>query len=223
MGNSNSKSKPCYYVCIREIPTVTSENPEPEPIFWYSNLTEKLEEVENFLFGINDSVVSKNMRKDIDAWMEKNKNALDELQQQKLKEEKEKEVPITLYDVNLKTTAYHLPPDDDVNDRLGMRAETERDEQMRRDMDVILGYRPNPSPYTHYITDKGYHECKKLADFFDKSRYSSHYSTGLEYFACFFQRYMTKDFSWKDNEYTGIPLEMRIKVGTGLFPTNDYL
>ena len=87
MGNSNSKSKPYYYVAIRDIPKPTSDDPDPEPIYLYSNLTDQLEEVENFLFGNVNSIISTNIRHDIDTWMEKNKKALDELEKEKLKEE----------------------------------------------------------------------------------------------------------------------------------------
>jgi hypothetical protein len=224
MGNSNTKSKPYYYVSIRDIPKPTSDDPDPEPVYLYSNLTDQLEEVEDFLFGNVNSIISKNIRHDIDTWMEKNKKALDELEQEKLKEEKEIQVPITLYDKNIKTTLYDLPEDDDdVNGRLAMRAEAERDEQMRRHREIIVGYKPNPNPYNHYITDKGYDKCNKLVDFFDASKYSSHYSTGFEYFVCFFQRYMTEDFSWKGNKHIGIPLDMRMRAGNGVFPSYYYL
>ena len=217
MGNSTSKDKSFYYISIYDLLT----DKEDKKMFLYSNLTEDLDDIQNFLLGNHDSMTSKLIRKEIDNWFDTNKMALNDLQRDNLDYEKQRKIPVTLYDVNLKTTAYHLPPDDDVNDRLGMRAETERDEQMRQDRQVIVDYKVNPSPHNLYIY-LGFDECNNIEDFFDKSRYSKEYnkeflrfSTGFEYFFYFYNEFMNREFTWKGIDYKPVPFVIEFREGNG--------
>ena len=206
-----------YYLTISELST----DDNPEPMILYSNLTDNLDNIQDFILGNYDSKISKNIKKEIDNWFETNKKALNELQEDNLEYEKRRKEPVRLYHIHSAAGMYRLPPDDDYEDRLGMRAETERDEQMARDWKIIVNYKHNSNPYNHYIKS-GFLECNTISDFFDKSKYEERYSkidythpeeaTGLEYFFLFFESYMNKKFSWKGNNYKQIPFKLTLQV-----------
>ena len=130
--------------------------------------------------------------------------------------EKQRTIPVTLYDINRPLGLYLLTEDDD-----SMRAEIERDERMRDDREVIVDYKVNPSPHNLYIY-LGFNECYKIDDFFDKSRYSKEYnkeflrfSTGFEYFFYFYNEFMNREFSWKGFDYKPVPFVIEFREGNG--------
>ena len=213
MGNSTSKDKSFYYISIYDLLT----DKEDKKMFLYSNLTEDLDDIENFLLGNHDSMTSKLIRKEIDNWFDTNKMALNDLQRDNLDYEKQREIPVTLYDINRPLGLYLLTEDDD-----SMHAEIERDERMRDDRQVIVDYKVNPNPHNLYIY-LGFNECNNIEDFFDKSRYSKEYnkeflqfSTGFEYFFYFYNEFMNREFTWKGFDYKPLPFVIEFREGNGI-------
>ena len=200
-----------YYITISKLPT----DDDTEPLILYSNLTDNLDSIQDFLLGNTDSKISKNIKKQFDNWFETNKNALNELQEDNLEYEKRRKVPVTAFDIKNKA-GYYIPQSGD-----SVEEENRMDREAVRDWNIIMGYERNPNPYNHYITS-GFLECNTMADFFDKSRYGERYSkikythpkeaTGLEYFFLFFEKYMNKDFYWNKNKYHPIPLKITLQV-----------
>ena len=216
MGNSQSTHSTQYYITISKSPL----DDDTEPLILYSNLTTDLDSIQDFLLGNSNSKTSKNLKKEIDNWFETNKKALDELQEDNLEYEKRRKVPVTLYDINMEKGLYNnfYPGiDDDEYER----AERITDEKARYDREIVKYYSYQEDPFNDYI-DSGFLECNTITDFFDKSKYEERYnkisythpkeSTGLEYFFLFFARYMNKDFCWKGNKYSHIPLKITLKV-----------
>lgn len=213
MGNSESKDNSFYYVSVYDLQREDEQN---KKMFLYSNLSEDLDDIQNFLLGNHDSITSKLIRKEIDNWFDTNKIALNELQRDNLDYEKQRTIPVTLYDINRPLGLYLLTEDDD-----SMRAEIERDERMRDDREVIVDYKVNPRPHNLYIY-LGFNECYKIDDFFDKSRYSKEYnkeflrfSTGFEYFFYFYNEFMNREFSWKGFDYKPVPFVIEFREGNG--------
>ena len=49
-----------YYITISKLPT----DDDTEPLILYSNLTDNLDSIQDFLLGNSDSKISKNIKKD---------------------------------------------------------------------------------------------------------------------------------------------------------------
>ena len=222
MGITYSKQ---YYITISKLST----DDDTEPLILYSNLTDNLDSIQDFLLGNSDSKISKNIKKQFDNWFETNKMALNELQEDNLENEKRRKVPVTAFDIRAKAGCYDLPGLDPSSVE-----EARVDREARRDINIIHHYERNSNPYNHYITS-GFLECNTMADFFDKSRYEERYSkidythpkeaTGLEYFFLFFEKYMNKDFCWNENKYHPIPLKITLQVRYRLsdFESRNYI
>ena len=73
MGNSESKDNSFYYVSVYDLQREDEQN---KKMFLYSNLSEDLDDIQNFLLGNHDSITSKLIRKEIDNWFDTNKIAL---------------------------------------------------------------------------------------------------------------------------------------------------
>ena len=208
MGNSESKNVIVkvnrYYLTISTLLTDDEEG------FMYSNLT-NLGDIEEFLLGNQDSKCSQKIKKEIDTWFETSKKALDELQEEELKKDKERQIPVTLFDIYLKEGFYnnfHPGIDDDDYERY----ERNTREQINYDATQINHYIDNPNPENPYLLKKKYQDCCNISDFFDQSKYSEHESTGLEYFVKFFQNYMTKEFSWQGTDYKPFPRVINLEI-----------
>ena len=209
MGNSESKNVNVkvnrYYLTISNSLTDHDEG------FMYSNLTDQLSDIEEFLLGNQDSKCSQKIKKEIDTWFETSKKALDELQEEELKKDKKRQVPVTLFDIHLEEGLYeNFYPGIDDDDY--ERAEQITREQMSHDADIIHHYIDNPDPENPYLLKKKYQDCCHISDFFDQSKYSEHESTGLEYFVKFFQNYMTKEFSWQGTDYKPFPRVINLEI-----------